>query len=135
MVPAGGPPPTSGYNDRVRYLGVDPGGQRFGLAVGDDETGIATPLEVIAYHGVARAAETIVDYATRFSAGIVVLGLPTNAHGEPSPACRRSYALAEALRQRGMEVVYQREYLSTREARERARAVGLLEEYLGGSER
>jgi putative Holliday junction resolvase len=96
-----------------------------GLALGDDATGIASPLEVVAYPGVARAAALIVERCRRHGAGCVVIGLPTNADGETTPACRRSEALAEAVAALGLPVELQGEYLSSREARQRAREVGL----------
>ena len=33
----------------MRYLAIDPGTKRIGLAVGDDETGIVSPVTVIEY--------------------------------------------------------------------------------------
>jgi putative Holliday junction resolvase len=128
----------------MRYLGVDPGGRRIGLAVGDDGTGVVTPLEVVAYDGAAAAAQLIAEAARRLAAGCVVVGLPTLADGSAGPAARRSCLLAEHLRTLGVEVVLQSEFLSTDEARRRARAAGrprsgwvddlaaqvLLEEYL-----
>lgn len=109
----------------MRYLAVDPGGTRMGLALGDDTTGIASPLEVVAYPGVARAAALIVERCRRHGADAVVIGLPTNADGDTTPACRRSEALAEAVAALGLTVELQGEYLSSREARQRAREAGL----------
>jgi len=116
-----------------------------GLAVGDDITGVVSPLAVVAYTGAAAAVDVIADHARRYDAEWVVVGLPTNASGEETPACRRSHALASRLSARGFRVALQREYLSTNEARRRAREAGLapgrpvdhvaaqvvLEEYLG----
>jgi putative Holliday junction resolvase len=109
----------------MRFLGVDPGGKRLGLAVGDDRTGIVTPLAVVAYRGVAAAAETIEAEARRHDADCIVVGLPTRADGSETPACRRSRALAEALSSAGLAVELQPEYLSSNEARRRAREAGL----------
>jgi len=108
----------------MRYLGVDPGGRRIGLAVGDDSTGVVSPLEVVACDGVAAAAQLIADAALRIAAGCVVVGLPTRADGSTGSAARRSHLLAEHLRTLGIEVVLQSEFLSTNEARRRAREVG-----------
>ena len=108
----------------MRFLGVDPGGQRLGLAMADETTGVATPLEVIAYHGVDSAADQIAETARSRSIRCVVVGLPTTAEGDETPACRRSRALADALQHRGLEVVLQPEHLSSNEARRRAREAG-----------
>lgn len=109
----------------MRYLAVDPGGRRLGLAVGDNETGVASALTVVPYRGVTEAADLIVQRASAMGAGCVVVGLPTLEGGEETPACRRSHALAEAVSARGLRVVLQREHLTTNEARRRARTIGL----------
>jgi len=109
----------------MRCVGVDLGGKRLGLAVGDDATGMATPLEVVPYRGVQAAAEMLVAVARRHGAERVVVGLPTRADGTETPACRRSHAVAAAVAELGLEVRLQPEYLSTDEARRRARAAGL----------
>ena len=115
-----------------------------GLAVGDDRTGVVSPLEVVAYGGVAAAAQLIAETAAQMGADLIVLGLPTLADGSTGPASRRSLQLADELRNLGVEVALQGEFLTTDEARRRARAVGrrgdqpvddlaaqvLLEEYL-----
>jgi len=109
----------------MRSLAVDLGGKRFGLAVGDDATGVATPLEVLPYRGIAAAAGAIAAAARRLGAGRVVVGLPTRADGSETPACRRSHAVAAALAELGIEVSLQPEHLTTDEARRRARDAGL----------
>lgn len=131
----------------MRYLAVDPGGRRLGLAIGDDVTGVATALAVVPYPGCARAADLIVKKASAVGADRVVIGLPASEGGEETPACGRSHALAAAIAARGVPVALQREFLTTNEARRRARAIGLpagrpvdhlaaqvlLEEYLAGA--
>jgi putative holliday junction resolvase len=109
----------------VRILAVDPGGRRIGLAIGDDETGVASPLEIVAYDGVNAAAELIRATAAEQGAGLVVIGLPTDADGRRTPACARSEALAVELRRLGAPVAMQQELLTTNEARRRARDLGL----------
>lgn len=108
----------------MRYLGVDPGGKRLGLAVADDSTGVVAPLEVVAYRGAAAAAGLIAAAARRLGADHVVVGLPQLADGSDSPACRRSRAIAEEVTKLGLEVALQPELLSSREARRRAREAG-----------
>jgi putative transcription antitermination factor YqgF len=95
-----------------------------GLAVGDDTTGVTSPLEIVPYEGVERAAQQIAAFATKVGAARVVLGLPTLEDGTRGPASRRTDRLAEALNALGVEVALQSEFLSTDEARRRARAAG-----------
>ena len=78
-----------------------------------------------------------------------MIGLPTLEDGSAGPAARRSHALAEAVRELGIEVVFQGEFLTTDEAKRRARSIGrpprapvddlaaqvILEEYLATKRR
>ncbi len=119
-----------------------------GLAVGDDETGVVSPYAVVNCHGQA-AAEFVVDAARRVGATRVVIGVPALADGSLGPAARRSELLAQSLTDLGIEVALQPEYLSTNEARRRARSIGrprtrpvddlaaqiILEDYLAGPPR
>jgi len=95
-----------------------------GLAVGDDTTGVTSPLEIVPYEGVKRAAQQIAALASKVGAARVVLGLPTLEDGTRGPASRRTDRLAEALEVLGVEVALQSEFLSTDEARRRARTAG-----------
>ena len=119
-----------------------------GFAVGNDRTGTASPLAVVPYEGVSAAARRIADTADRLGVDRIVLGLPTLADGSVGPAGRRSERLAEELARLGLDAVLQGEFLSTDEARRRARAAGrprrqavddlaaqvILEEHLAGLE-
>jgi putative transcription antitermination factor YqgF len=96
-----------------------------GLAIGDDISGVASPLRIVPYAGVAAAAELIRTVAEELAAELVVVGLPTDADGRRTPACARSEALAASLIRLGMPVELQSEFLTTNEARRRARALGL----------
>jgi putative pre-16S rRNA nuclease len=130
----------------MRFLGIDPGAKRLGLAVGDDLTGFASPLKIVSYQGLDHAAPLIVEAMEEFGAGVVVIGLPTASDGSETPACARSNALAGALAELGVETVLQPEFLTTNEARRRAKSTNrrpgqpvddiaaqvILEEYLAG---
>ena len=111
------------YNGPMRYLGVDPGGRKLGLAVGDDQTGIVTPLEVVRCSGVTEAAATIARVLMRVGAERAIIGLPTLADGSVGPAARRSELLVEAVRALGFDAELQPEHLTTHEARSRAREI------------
>ena len=130
----------------MRFLGIDPGRKRLGLALGDDLTGFAIPLEVVPYEGSVHATLLIVEAMDEYGAEIVVIGLPTSSDGSQTPACARSLALAGALADLGVETALQSEFLTTNEARRRAKSSNrksgqpvddiaaqvILEEYLAG---
>jgi putative Holliday junction resolvase len=131
----------------VRILAVDPGAKRIGLALGDDETGIATPHSVVEMTDRAAAIRLIAELAGDRGAELVVIGLPTDVDGNETPACTRSRVLAAGLHDRGIRTALQPELLSSDEARRRARAFGrpvgrpvddlaaqvILEEYLAAA--
>ena len=130
----------------MRFLGIDPGGKRLGLALADDITGFATPVAVVSYHGSDHAARLIVEAMREYGADFVVIGLPTSSDGAETAACARSHALSRALAQLGVEPELQPEFLTTNEARRRAKSSNrrpgqpvddlaaqiILEEYLAG---
>jgi len=95
-----------------------------GLAVGDDLIGVFPPFEIVAYRGAKAAARRLADIAGRLGAERIVLGLPAGADGSSGAAGRRTEALAAELRALGLDVALQREFLSTNEARRRARSAG-----------
>ena len=95
-----------------------------GLAVGDDVTGVVSPLDVVSYPGAAGAAALIAETAKTVGAQVVVVGLPARADGSTGSAAERSHKIARELRTLGHEVELQSEYLTTNEARRRARSAG-----------
>jgi putative Holliday junction resolvase len=79
-------------------LGIDPGERRVGVAVADDSTRFARPLEVIDVtetDPVARIAELVRE----LNAGIVVIGRPTSLSGAPGPAVAAQQRLVNRLQE------------------------------------
>lgn len=108
----------------MKLLAVDPGGRRYGLAVADGTTGLATPAGIHTHRDLNSTAETIEAEARRRGVTSVVIGLPLSADGTETSACRRSRALAEHLARMGLKVDFQPEFLTSHAARERALDVG-----------
>ncbi len=96
-----------------------------GLALGERESRVVTPLAVLPYRGARDAARVVAEEVERLRAEAVVVGLPTSADGDRTPACARSEKLARELEKLGLTVHLQPEHLTTDEARRRARAAGL----------
>jgi len=107
----------------VRFLGIDYGHRRIGLAISDPTGMLARPWKTIARQGhqaqvAATIASEIVSLA-REDDGLagVVLGFPRRLGGEPSEHTAAVDSLAAALRERvDVPVVLQDERLSSREA-------------------
>ena len=83
----------------MRYLGVDPGTKRIGLALAESESGIVSPLAVIqARASVNENAGAILDAADEYDVGAIVVGLPLNMDGSEGPQAKHSRSLAAAIR-------------------------------------
>lgn len=100
-----------------RVIGVDHGGRRVGVAVGDDETGLAFPRAVVATRG---AAEVIGRLAAEEGTDRVVVGLPLNMDGSEGRQADAARAFGRELTDIGLDVTFADERLTTWDAKERA---------------
>lgn len=108
----------------MRSLGVDFGGSRIGIAVGDAETGLTSPRKTITASGtLARDAAAIVEAAKRESADEVVIGIPwiDGEETKMSGICRK---LGEKIEQLGVVTRYVDEAMTTVEAESNLRLGG-----------
>jgi len=83
----------------MRWLGIDHGSRRIGLAVGDTAGGIATPLEVLPADPVEHVLRRIVELAGQYQAAGAVVGWPLNMDGTEGPQARLARDMALRLRQ------------------------------------
>nr|WP_248277438.1 Holliday junction resolvase RuvX [Brasilonema octagenarum] len=88
----------------VRYLAIDLGDKRTGLALGDPVTGIVSPIEVIETPLAANAgAQLLADIVKRIESHLgraeaeLVLGLPLNMDGSEGPQAKKIRAFGERL--------------------------------------
>jgi putative holliday junction resolvase len=107
----------------VRFLGIDYGNRRIGLALSDATGMLARPWKTLARTGnpaqvaVALASEIARLRAEEDGLAGVVLGLPRKLGGEPTDQTAVVQALAGRLRpQVGIPLVLQDERLTSREA-------------------
>lgn len=81
----------------LRYLGVDLGTRRIGLAL-SEPGGIVSPLVVLpALASADENARAILAVAGQYTAGAIVIGLPLNMDGTEGPQAKLSRVLAEAI--------------------------------------
>ncbi|MBP7935066.1 MAG: Holliday junction resolvase RuvX [Phycisphaerae bacterium] len=86
----------------MRFLGVDWGGKRIGLALGESESGVASPLCTIdARADVAGDVGAILAVAEEYAADAIVLGLPLNMDDTEGPQAKLSREVAAALGRTG----------------------------------
>ncbi|MFP4379353.1 MAG: Holliday junction resolvase RuvX [Candidatus Sumerlaeia bacterium] len=104
-----------------QYLGIDMGDRRIGLATGNDETGIARPLEILRRSDdpedravFQRLKELIKEWGVE----VIVVGDPINMDGSRGERSEVSHAFAKRLKKafRQVQVVLSDERLSSYEA-------------------
>lgn len=108
----------------MRYLAIDHGIKRTGLAICDAGERLASPLCV--FQGQTNLPEQIAQVVDREEVGAVVLGLPLNMDGSEGPQAQKVKAFAERLRQHiQVPIFFQDERLSSFGAREKLESTGL----------
>jgi putative Holliday junction resolvase len=102
----------------MRYLAIDYGTKRTGLAICDAAETISSPLSVL--HGQKGLLEKITEIVEAENAGAVVVGLPLNMSGTDSSQTKLTRKFAEQLKSRLSVPVYlQDERLSSFGAEEK----------------
>ena len=109
----------------MRYLAIDLGDKRTGLAVGDDETGVATPAATLPVAPGPALIDAIIRMIREHEAGTLVLGLPLNADGSEGPRARRTRRFGVSLQDAtDVPIYYQDERLTTYAANQRLAGTG-----------
>ena len=80
-----------------RWLGIDHGSKRIGVAVGDTSSEIAAPLTVLAGADFKQIAEHIVRIAEEHDASSVVVGWPLNMDDTEGPQSKITREFAANL--------------------------------------
>ncbi len=94
-----------------RWLGIDHGSKRIGIAAGGSEEKIATSVSVIPP---TRAIERIKEIAGEYEAVGIVVGWPVNMDGSEGPQAKIARAMAvELARTTGLDVRLWDERLSS----------------------
>jgi putative Holliday junction resolvase len=108
----------------MRYLAVDYGAKRTGLAICDETETLASPLTVI--EGQGGLVERIRKVVAEEGVESIILGLPVNMDGTDSGQTRRVRKLADQWRvQLGIAVVLHDERLSSFEAEKKLAGLGI----------
>ncbi len=97
----------------MRVLGVDFGGKRIGIAVGETEHAIASPRPALEATGTLRLdAVNLSDLAKKEEALAVVIGLPL-LEGQESKMSRICRMLGDEVGKLGLDVAYVDESLTS----------------------
>ena len=101
-------------NKKPRYLGVDYGDVRTGLAVSDETNIIANGIGCIKEEWAPKLAEKIKEYVIEYSITDIVLGDPVNMNGSRGPRSEKAHALCDLLKTVcGVNVILYDERLTT----------------------
>ena len=106
---------SSGSDESVKkYLGVDFGTKRIGVAVSDDSASMAFPKNVLPNEG--WVPDEILTMCRSLGIEDVVLGESKNFKGEDNTVMEDARQFAEQLRTRGLHVIFEPEIMSTIQA-------------------
>ena len=83
----------------MRFLALDHGTKRVGLAISDETGTIAQPLEYLAAEPAAQLLERLQTIVAESQVGEVVVGLPRNMNGTYGPAAEKAREFVAALKQ------------------------------------
>jgi putative Holliday junction resolvase len=109
----------------VRYLGVDFGERRIGLAVSDDDERLAIPVDVVTRTSDAQAIEAVLAVAGRERVETIVVGEPLRLDGSAGDAAQRARGFAAKLgAATRLPIVLHDEALTSHEAQARLREAG-----------
>jgi len=102
----------------MRYLGIDYGTKRIGVALSDEKGKMAFAYGVIANQGTKKVSAEIKKICAENSVGKIVLGKSLNYKGEPNPIMEKIELFKITLeKETGFSVIYQNETLTSAEAR------------------
>ena len=105
-------------------IGLDHGSRRIGVAVGNEETGLAFPRPAVLRRKLAADIAQIAALARTEGATTVVVGLPRNMDGTEGEQAAKARAFGGQLAAIGLEVVFVDERLTSWQAGEELAAAG-----------
>jgi putative holliday junction resolvase len=100
----------------MRYLGIDFGTKKVGIALSDDAGTMGFPRAILVHD--AALLDTLVTLVKDEKVGGIVMGESRNYSGEENTVMAKARAFGDALSLKtGIEVVYEPEMLTTQEAK------------------
>ena len=100
----------------MRYLALDVGDRRIGLAVGDDTHGLSRPLRTLLRRSVVKDLAELERIARDEQIDALVVGLPLTLRGEEGHQAERVRRFATAAEKRGLPVRFYDERHTSSEA-------------------
>ena len=98
----------------MRYLALDVGDRRIGVAVGDDAHGLVRPLRTVSRRSVVKDLAELKRVARDEKVDALVIGLPLTLRGEEGHQAERVRRFATAAEELGLPVqLYDERHTST----------------------
>jgi len=111
--------------EEQRYLGLDFGGRRIGVAISDPGGIIAQPLDTLIVTGIRDAVEKVCGLIAERPVVGVVIGMPISLSGKPSQSSQEVEKFADRLRRRcPVPLYFEDERLSSRQAEATLHSLG-----------
>jgi len=101
----------------LRVLAVDYGSRRIGLAIGDTNLKIATPIETLEHRG--DILERVVNIVKERHVSLILVGLPLTPSGKEGQRAKEVRGFVEALRNllpEDIDIIFWDERYTTEEA-------------------
>ena len=104
------------YTSFMRYLGIDYGSKRIGLALSDEEGTMGFPNSIVI--NTSKLVDEICALIAKENVGAVVIGESRNLEGGENPIAKDAHAFGDVLSERaGIAVAYESEVFTSAEAR------------------
>lgn len=102
----------------MRYLGIDYGTKKIGLALSDENGKMAFAYKVIGNYGAEKVLAELKKICGENSVGKIILGESLDYQGKPNPIMSGIDSFKKALgKEIGLPVEYEKEILTSAEAR------------------
>jgi putative pre-16S rRNA nuclease len=110
----------------MRYLALDVGERRIGIALSDETATLASGLDTLVRAGSRKDAQAIAELVRRHEPAAVVVGLPLNMDGTAGAQAEKVRAFVDGLKRRiAVPIVERDERLTTVAADEILRDAGV----------
>ena len=108
--------PIIPYNSHMRYLGVDYGSKKVGLALSDEQGTMGFPYAVVA--NTPRLVDELCACIVKENVGAVVIGESRNLAGDENPIAKGARALGDSVARISQKpIFYESEAFTSAEAR------------------
>jgi putative Holliday junction resolvase len=109
----------------MRYLALDVGDERIGVAISDETATLARPLEVISRRAGPSSFHRIAQLIREYDVAAIVVGLPLLSDGTEGRQVRSTQAYVRGMEKHiDLPIIYWDERYSTRQAAETLAEVG-----------